>query len=361
MNDRNNGHLIKTIFISKDLALFIIIIVSLISKIFLNCMLPSKYLYDSTTIINFSNGINFLAADKSYAFTANFYEPLVYLFSINNAITGSIIIGILCNTLMIVFFMVKFPKKIYLTDFILFSACIFLLNIYVFNISKDLIQLIINIIIMLIILKLRDKSNLFVTIILITFGYFFRSYLFVVAIIYLYLQFFTKKIKSKISFSILTIFFFFSLTFLLYNTNLELFNNIFNTRDTINNFREGSIDANTIINPIIKKSGYIYTILNYFINFIRMIFPLELLIKGNILYFIFFIFIFHLLILIFRNKNKVFSDKNLESIFFVFLSYIFTFVLFEPDFGPYLRHLVPICSIFLFFILCNNEGIKNEY
>lgn len=345
-------HLIKSKNITKGVAFIIFILVAIIAKIFLLKVLPDKYLFDSNHIIGICNGANGYG-DKAYEFTASIFTPLVRLFHINNAKTGSIILGLILNPILLLVMYKKLPWKINFIDCIFISLLLFLLNIYVFNISKDLVQFVIDLIALAFIKKVKNKKiqTILVSLTFIIFSILFRSYLAIIGIIYLYIKIFNSKKFDKKVFIVFTILLFIAVTASLYYTNNSIFNSIFNNRDNTNKYRTDSVNAQTIINNLINKDGYIFEILNYLINLIRLIFPIELVLRGNILYLLFLIFNILTLVTIVLQRKKIKESDTLNSIFILFIAFALVFALFEPDFGSFLRHFIPIAFIMIIMTL----------
>lgn len=342
-------HWIKTRELTKGLAFCVFILVAIAAKILLLKFLPDKYLFDSNHIIDICNGANGFG-DKAYEFTASVFTPLVKLLHINNAKTGSIILGVILNPILLLVMYKKLPWNINFIDSILIS--LLLLNVYVFNISKDLVQFVIDLIALFFIKKIRNQriQTLFVSLTFILFSFRFRSYLAIIGILYLYIKIFNNKHIDKKVFLLVTACLFITITAYLFYCNNSLFNGIFNNRDNTNKYRLDSENAQTIINNLINKDGYIFEILNYVINLIRLIFPIELILRGNVLYLLFLIFNILTFITIYLQRDKIKNDNILNSIFTLFISFILVFALFEPDFGSFLRHFIPIS--FIMIIAC---------
>lgn len=353
-------HLIKTRELTKGLAFCIFILVVIAAKFLILKILPSKYLFDSNHIIDICNGANGYG-DKAYEFTASIFTPLVKLLHINNAKTGSIILGVILNPILLLVMYKKLPWNINFIDCILISLLLLLLlNVYVFNVSKDLVQFVIDLIALFFIKKIKNQriQTLLVSLTFILFSFVFRSYLAIIGILYLYIKSFNNKHIDKKVFLLFTACLFIVITAYLFYCNNFLFNSIFNNRDNTNKYRLDSENAQTIINNLINKDGYIFEIINYIINLIRLIFPIELILRGNILYLLFLIFNILTFITIYLQRDKIKKDSVLNSIFTLFISFIFVFALFEPDFGSFLRHFIPIA--FIMVIVCLYLPIKKN-
>ncbi len=168
----------------------------------------------------------------------------------------------------------------------------------------------------------------------------FRPYLIIQGIIFIGLKFYLKR-KNKVLWGILILILIviFSLRF------PKIVNSVLGIRERVNLNRLESPDAKTIISDWLDKDGIIFLYLNYSINTLRLLFPIELLVKG-IKYFPYVIFQIWF-------TKKLWNWKNIKSDKVILLySFILISGVFEPDFGSFLRHTVP----YLFVL----KGIKNE-
>ena len=352
--------IIKTEEITKPLFIFLVILVAFIAKVVLTFILPDKYLYDSNGIIEYAYGINAEFADKSYMFAANFYRLFCKLFHITDAKTGSIIVGVISNLILIKVLRMIIPQKIPLKDAILVLLTVFLLNIYVFNISKDFIQFLFDIVILLVIFKVKKIHKMipFCLLSFIIFGMVFRSYLLIVGFLFAYFSFMNKHIKNKNIIFLVTVFLFFIVALCLFENNRNLFEVVFNSGVAVNVGRIDSVDAQTIIVPLINGDGYWASIANYFINVFRLLFPIELLFDLKISYVFFFLFNIWWFVLLVVNRKMISKNIKLKETVYLFFSFFLTSALFEPDFGSFLRHLIPICFLTIICVLFKNKKPK---
>lgn len=350
----------KSKYIHRHLFIVLAILTAIVAKIFLSFILPDKYLYDSGAIIQYAYGINANAVDKSYMFAANFYKPICYLFHISDAKMGSLIIGLISNLILVFVLSKTAPLQLSAFATILLLVCVFLLNIYVFNISKDFIQFLIDILLLIVIFKVKHKRLwwLLCLAILLLFGILFRSYLIIVGCIFFYFLCGNRYFKNKRAFILLTFTLFLISSFALFKFDKSLFNNVFNIRSETNMFRLNSDDAQTIIISIISGDGYFASIINYFINMIRLIFPIELLIALRISYSLFFLFNICWFYLFVSNRKVILKSRKQKEMLFLFFAFLLVSGLFEPDFGSFLRHLIPICFLTISCVLFKLETDK---
>jgi hypothetical protein len=125
------------------------------------------------------------------------------------------------------------------------------------------------------------------------------------------------------------------------------------------NNTEYNTSASMIYDQIEHNGNLNLFMLNYVINSIRMIIPIEL-IKGGVGYAPFLIFQVLLLIYIAINiKNiRTIEDKNMLALS-VFIAFFMGSVLFEPDFGSFARHEAASFPIIMLFAL-DRLGIRRQ-
>ena len=114
--------------------LVVIFLIAILVKIAQQTILPEKYFYDSYKILKIMNCG--LIADKTYMVTAKIFN-FINIFRLNELSEWSILFGVIFNILF--FLILLFRNKSYKTSqYIFIYASIVLLNIYVFNLSKEL-------------------------------------------------------------------------------------------------------------------------------------------------------------------------------------------------------------------------------
>lgn len=322
---------------------FIAMIESLMIKMVQFRILPQKYFYDSNKILEMINsGIRY--NDRAYDFAADVFSK-INIFHFNTLQQWSIAIGLIFS--IIIAFILVSKKKYSIKEMIFILASIGLLNIYVFNLSKDIIQFVF-ILIIYVIAKNKKITNfkkmIISCVIFLIESLYFRSYYAIMAMLiftiyYIYLVFIkNKKInkQSVLKIIFISVLLFFVEIFIVQKISLDNYNLIMNARSSVNFYRENSLDANTIINNLLgNNTNFIIFIGNYIINLIRLLFPLELLFKGY-KYIIFIIYQLFITIVLLKNSRAI-QENN---IFYVilFISSILMSAIFEPDFGSFIRH-----------------------
>ena len=222
-----------------------------------------------------------------------------------------------------------------------------LLNIYVFSITKETIQICFFFLLYLII-QLPLKNTLLKVIGCVLVFYwestFYRSYYIIMAAmtIFMYLIFVWLKQREKIRRKHIVIIvvmcfvavftFFYASQFVAHKDYV----NALNARDGTTETNEGA--STSIENPIKVNGNLGIFMYDYVINAVRMMVPIELAFKG-IFYLPFVVFQFFILYYYFKAiKNIKSLDDNMIVVVACYSAYFFGSVVFEPDFGSWVRH-----------------------
>lgn len=335
----------KTLFINKRI--FCLILIIILETFFVKTVqfkiLPEKYFYDSTRILALSNGLTDIT-DKSFSFAGNFFR-FINIFGFTTLAQWSYFLSFI-SVILITFILAK-NEKISLKNFIFVIASVGLLNIYVFNMSKDIIQFLFFYLIFIALSneKISNQKKLFLScLLLLVEAIVFRVYYLIMAMLMVTIYFiYEKKIKNKKinkktvkKILLIALILFFMEIFAVQLVSTNNYNSIINARYTTNINRESSPDSVTIINDLLgRNTNFIKFILNYLINFVRMLFPIELITKG-VKYIPFIFYQFFITFTLFKTSTKL-NDKNIMWLI-TFVSFIMISVIFEPDFGSFIRH-----------------------
>ncbi len=335
----------KKLFINKRIFCLILIIIleTFLVKAFQFKILPEKYFYDSTRILALSRGLTTIT-DKSYSFAGNFFR-VINIFGFTTLMQWSYFLSFV-SIILIIFVLAK-NRKISLKNFIFVIASVVLLNIYVFNISKDIIQFLFFYLIFIVLSnkKISNKRKLSLSfLILLIEAIGFRIYYLIMAMLMVTIYcIYIKKIKNKKinkktieKILLIALILFFTEIFVVQLVSTNNYNSIINARYIANINRESSPDSVTIINDLLgRNTNFIKFILNYLINFVRMLFPIELITKG-VKYIPFIFYQLFITFTLFKTSTKL-NDKNIMWLI-TFVSFIMISVIFEPDFGSFIRH-----------------------
>lgn len=346
------------------LLFFITILIVILTKIFQYNFLPDKYFYDSTHLLNMIN-YNKISSDSSFSITAKVFK-FINIFEFGTLAQWSIGIAIFFSLIIFVMYIrISSKEKLSIYDCCFWLASMVLLNIFVFNISKEVIQITIFTIILLIARnkKIKDRPKIFlIAIMFIIESIFFRSYYIIMAGIaigvYFYLEINIDKKKKRNVLFVLGIIFlivFIGMFVAKYIMPSE-YEQAINVRSQVNSRREQSADAKTIITDLIENDGKLgIFMINYIINGIRMMIPLELLFKGYkyLPFVVYQLYVTYNLLKSIKNLNK----KNIV-IGSTLIAYFFGSFVFEPDFGSFVRHESTLfLLIFQMIISTRKKGI----
>lgn len=352
----------------NNLLLILLLIIEIIFvKLFVYNILPEKYRYDSRHVIEAMRGKS--DADRSYEATADFYNA-INIFSFDNIYDWNIFIGLFS-----IIFVVRLigGKEYNLNQSIFIFFSVFFLNIYTFVLGKELIQIVFYLIIYLIILsKMKDwKKNIAIFTVFMIESIFFRVYYLIIGSIFMFLSYFgrikptSSKKKSLVKIIFFTIIFMVIESYILSIVSKENYNSLILAREGVNTFRIYNLDATSIINNVFPNSNIIYFFINTIINILRMLFPIELLFKSiNYLPFVIYQTYITYILTIYTKKNIINNKNNLDSMFYIIISFLTVASIFEPDFGSLARHESALFMFILAISIDNyqfNKKNKSEY
>ena len=124
-------------------------------------------------------------------------------------------------------------------------------------------------------------------------------------------------------------------------------------RHSTGTIREAGGAASAIYNPIEVNGNLGVFMIDYVINAFRMMIPIELLLKspGYAPFFIYQIFILMYLFKALANIKAM--DKKVVVALSCFVAYFFGSVVFEPDFGSWVRHEATTFPVFQLLVYQN--------
>jgi len=350
---------------NKMTTIVILIPLTIICKILQFTVLPDKYFYDSGRMLSMSTGSNTMKAwGGAYDIVADLFREINILnFTTLQewAYSLAFIFGII---LILMLSRIDEPDNLQL----FFIICsIGLLNIYIFNISKDVIQYGIFFLMYLVIINKRIPN--FIKIIGCFFIFywestFFRSYYILMGALFIILYGIIKVIQKRDKpinrneligvFSIIFIVMFLLIYFSQF-ISYEDYQKLINVRYEVPN--PGAVSA---INNLIDDRGNLALyMVNYIINAVRMMLPVELLLNGPFYapFVIYQIMILHYLVLTIKSLNKN-TNEIVVLALSAFLGYLLVSFTFEPDFGSFVRHEAATFAI-LHLIVLNRKNYRS--
>lgn len=355
---------------NRDATMILIIPTAILAKIVFHLFLPDKYFYDSWRMESMLTGSDTMEAWGGYQNAVDFHKSINIL-NLDQAVQFSIWYGIAMT--IIIMIIVSRAKEMNNSQVFFTLMAVGVLNIYVFLLNKEMIQILYFLAIYIVIclpinsiLKLLGCAGVF---------YWeslnFRSYYIIMAaltigtfIIFSWLR--SRKIKKiHIVMTILACFimvfvFFYASSYIAPKDYKDALSARDGTTETIDSQGEGATSA--IRNPI-KVNGNLGTFMfDYVINSVRMMFPIELLFKspGYAPFFIYQVLILMYVFKALKNINKL--DKKVLVALSCFIAYFLGSVVFEPDFGSWVRHEATTFPLFtLLAYNSDNYEDKLEY
>lgn len=360
---------IKTEEENGIIVLAVLAMTCMIAKILQIYYLPAKYTYDGRRILSQALS-GYRSGDLGYDTTENFFAVLIKWLHVEEYEQWAILLGFVGSVLALQYIK-KYLRELYLTNAVFIMCSLMLLNIYVFNVSKEFLQMIMFFPAIYSLNRRNEKGQLGGMLLsLLLVGIFLRRYFFLIMIIFLVIYFLLRNMERLEGDKLAVFLIGLALTGVLGLTLLqrylpEIYENITGARYFINQFRMESPDASTMIVDMIKNSSSpLVYIGNLGINFIRLCFPIELLSKG----FMQVIFVIYQLILSVKAiksfiqciKGKFLEGEKNRTIAISFLfAYLIVSAVFEPDFGSFTRHEIVFFPIFCVGMMRGYEGAKS--
>lgn len=328
---------------NKDSIVLLTPVVAIVAKIIEHTFLPDKYYYDNFRIVSMVNDSGYARKwPGSYEVAADFFRS-INIFDFTSLFQWSMLLGIIFTVVMAVMF--SKCKGMDMKQSLFAMMYVGLLNIYIFNIGKDSIQF-------LIFIALFIVLSLNISLVLRTiacFGIlywestFYRNYYIIIAFFFIAVFLginLLRIIKRKMSFIkvILIIIFLYLIVFAFLSVARvsmpedykEVMNCKVNTTQLLAN--------STIDDKIDHGQNLILYMENYIINSVRMAFPVEL-VRSGVFYLPFFAFQVFLIIYLGKAFLRLYRmDTKQVLALSIFVAYFMGSVLFEPDFGSFVRH-----------------------
>ena len=334
----------------------LIIVVAFLAKLIQHFYLPAKYYYDNNRILSTINDPRYAGRwGGAYEVAADFFRN-INIFHFTTMLQWSIFLGILFNIFFIILFLSNRGLDFKQTIFALMYTGI--LNIYIYNVGKDTIQLLIFTI-LFIIINLKIKNWIKIVgcfFVLFWESTFYRDYYIIIAFFFLCIVLgicFLRKKNVKVGFikGVMILLILYAVVFVFLGIARESMPEDY---DAVMVCKENTtqLGADTTIDDKIAHEGKLLPFMaNYVINSFRMAIPYELL-KSGIYYLPFVAFeiflIYYLVKAIFRLYKMDFKQILALS---AFIAYFMGSVLFEPDFGSFVRHeaaTFPVLYILIF-------------
>ena len=341
---------------NRDITLLLIAPTAILAKIIYMYFLPSKYFFDSWRMIDMLvNGDNATIAWSGYQTAVDFHKA-INIFHFTTINQFSTFYGLIMTIAIMV--IVSKTKEMDFKDSLFTLMATGVLNIYVFCINKEMIQ-ILYFFVIYIIINSPIKNTLLKVVGCVLVYYWestsFRSYYIIMAAMCILLYFIFKWLQGRKKITKTVIFvtvvmcfigvfiFFYASSFVSYDDYIDALNVRDGSTSTIK--AQGGASS-AIYNPIEVNGNLGIFMLDYVINSFRMMIPIELIIKspGYAPFFIYQIFILMYLFKTLANIKRL--DKKMVVALSCFMAYFFGSVVFEPDFGSWVRHEATTFPVF---------------
>ena len=360
---------------NKNALLALIFPVMIAAKIMVAYILPPKYFYDNNRMLGmtnvtlgFSSSSNMQEWEGDYRTASDLFARINFA-DLTTMLDWSICLGIIGTA--IVLFMVLRADAPDLLQSLFVLATVGLLNIYIFNIGKDIIQFAFFFAVYLVLLVPLNNSLMKVLVcagILYYESTFFREYYILIAAlvlaVYAILAFFRSRQRLGLGSMLIIIVLLFVTIYLMMMVAQRIMPEEY---DQVIGLRAGYEDAfgddnggnmATAIQNWIPGDGLPIFMVNYIINAFRMMIPLELAIR-DVYYLPFFIFqmmVTAYMVNLLRQINRL-EDPTLFLALCVFLGYVLASFIFEPDFGSWTRHETATFPVLLLLVLNRYQKI----
>lgn len=346
----------------------VLLIISILSINIRYILMSDKFFIDSSMLLYIEQTEKY--TEGSFGRAARFFK-IINFFDLNTLFEWSIYICVIYFFLNL--FILKDVKKIRIEKLLFLILGVFLWYLFAAGITKEVIQSLFYIMILYI---CKNRTFFKRTWIKLFFGAFtlfvcsltFRAYYILTAFfsitIFVALKiikyFKMKRNKAVFSFfalSLMSVFLFMLIIQLFFPTE---FNQVIFLKSIKYQYLVASTDS--FINDIMTNSSaniFIYMV-NYCANYIRLLFPVELLMIGKIYYIPFIAY--QLMFLgnyINFIKNHMFINEKKMLIFSFITSFITVGAMMEPDFGSWARHQSVILPLVIECFMVDYVGEKN--
>jgi len=307
-------------------------------------VVPRYFFFDASTIDTFIAAHSGFVPADSYSSTAAVfgamgfrrYSPMLPVLS-SLVVIPSLLWGILSTG----------RKAIRLRELAVFGFFSSMAVVYMTTLSKDLIVLLLVLFFMLRPNRCRWPHMILWIGLAFLYGYYFRSYWFLIVPMFVSLRTFFLRVRRPILIAPAILFVLFIVAAALhmkFGLNADSF------RTVVNDARldSGETNARTMITPFIPGGGFVTGYANVCLTLAALIVPAPLLVIVSPYYFAIFLFVVGLQVgfwLSFRNAVRNGTDVFAIECGCLVASFLAIQSMFEPDYGSYMRHLSPFYPV----------------
>lgn len=357
---------------NKNSTLILTFLVMALAKL-IAMVLPNKYFYDNKRILGMTNGDQSVTAwGGTYETAANLFRSINFL-HFTSMFQWSWLLGLIM-TVGVFFMLLRLPEPD-MPQTIFWLACVGLLNIYVFNIGKDVIQFMFFFAVYLILLIPIDNNLVKIILsagVLCFESLVFRSYYVLIAAfvvsVYCILMFFrsrsTLSYVGKIVGMVISMYLLVCVAMVAAQVVMpSAYHDVMNVRSASLDGRDTTAAGAgaSIINNWIgsnETTSLPMFLINYFFNAFRMMLPVELIFKGvqYLPFLVFQIAVTVYVVHLFGNISELDDEQNLLALS-IYLGYFLASAIFEPDFGSWTRHEAATFPILHMLVMSSNQRV----
>lgn len=355
---------------NKNIFIFLVIVAAVMGKLVEELFLPENYFYDSNRINATVVDINYEERwyKGSYKVAVDFFTK-INIFGFTERVQWSLLLGLVFTIVLIRMF--KRCQGLDNSQIIFGVMSVALCNIYVFNICKDAIQFLIFVVMFIVVsidalpiwlkaiiaaLLLKWESDVYKS------YYIIMAFFFIV--IFIAFSIIRRK-RRRLNWHqyIIVVVGLYAMVFVFLLAAKSIYpkdyNDIMEARNYSN--QQGQTSA---IQEVYEHNGNLNLFFaDYLIDSVRMMFPVELVTIGAfyVPFFAFQLFLFFYLVRGIKCMDEL-DDKSFIGLCF-YLAYFLGSVLFEPDFGSFVRHeaaTLPILILMIFNPAMWSPGVKKQ-
>lgn len=333
-----------------DCCLMIATTMGLLVVLFRPSLLPARFMFDERFIQRLAQGV--AEGDSSYTQVSAIYRILGFADAPLAAGIFSYLLA--CIPYLVVW--IKFRHHGSRTAVVFAVVGILLSAVYMGTYSKEVFVVPVILAVLLITQSLLGTA--FICAAIVAYASYFRSYWFLVLIFFIILSLLNRKLPSarRLFGACLGLVFLGSIIF---SAAMGVPADHF--RMSVNIYREGTVDASTLIPRFVEIWAPLDGPINNVLSFVFLQSPLPLLVKLTPYYLALFLLLSAGWIAVFRSIPSVeqLVDHHLKAqltrLVLLCFAFVMTQAFFEPDFGSALRHLTPFIPLFVMLILCTNS------
>jgi hypothetical protein len=314
---------------------------------FKESIFPEKYFFDSHRIQNLIEHPYKDEGDAGFTNTAIFYRYL----HIDRFFLAPLLTVISYFSVIVFVFRKYNVKTVSFFNLLLIVTYSTMAMVYMSTYSKEFVLFLFIVVPFV----LFEKKYLLVwTLFVILYASFFRSYWFIIILMFWGIKYFVVK-TPRILMIVIPVFYF--LISFVYN---YIFGVPLSMIRYLTNLDRDAESAQTAIAIFIEGNNFAVEAVNFIVTLIFLIIPIPLILLGKP----FYIILALLIIMFFFNFIKLYWKENKNKEYTNVFSFVIAFMLvqslFEPDYGSFVKHLSPLFPIIFICIARNTKFIEAE-